>query len=651
MTRFSRFRPKVSILAIGLAFVLPDALALAGLRSGTGSISAVSNCTITNDDISGCNVLVEGGDNTGDIGAFAPDGNAIGNTITIREVNSSGGSHIHGGHAKYEAIGNRVNMEGGVFTGSGNKISGGYSLEGDAKGNSVILDDVRLEGAVYGGWSQDAEASYNTIVIDGYTVIDGQITVGHVDSGSSGEATGNTLIIQGFGDLRNADIRLGDSASSGPDVFSGNRLVADVSSGTLQVKSVANVEEYTFLLPADIRGNDAVMKANSFTFGNGQGRNSKVRVQMPGSGAFPDSIRLFELTGGGALATSGLDGSGDILGQKGLALLFDMELMNDGRGRVKNARAHPQLKALSEGYLSGVALLARSADLAAGKGLDAAREGQAGFAVISESSSRYETGSRIDVDGVSLMAGLSGKFQIDPGMLTVGVFINHGSGNYDTHNSLANATIKGNGDTRQVGAGLLARLDFAATDTGYSYAETSLQLGRVESDFKSGDLRYINGYFTQPVTKYHTRSGYQSVHFGGGHVWKVSESEQLDLYGKYLYARRGGDSVTLESDDTIRFKAIASHRLRIGGRYAWTHDNVTPYAGLAWEHEFDGKARATTYGHSIDAPSMKGGAGIVEFGLSFAPGETLPVSIDFGIQGYGGKRRGAGGAVKVKYDF
>ncbi|MDR1936511.1 MAG: autotransporter outer membrane beta-barrel domain-containing protein, partial [Candidatus Accumulibacter sp.] len=197
------------------------------------------------------------------------------------------------------------------------------------------------------------------------------------------------------------------------------------------------------------------------------------------------------------------------------------------------------------------------------------------------------------------------------------------------------------------GLGLLARLDFTGTRSGHPYAEASLQGGRVESDFKSGDLRDSLGR----GAKYDTRSSYYGAHIGAGYLWKLGEAGEVDLYGQYLYARRGGDSVSLNTGDPIRFSAVESQRLRIGGRYAWTANKIKPYAGLAWEHEFDGKAKATAYGYRIDAPDLKGDTGIVEFGLSLTPSKNTPVSIDLGLQGYAGTREGVSGGIKLEYRF
>lgn len=152
--------------------------------------------------------------------------------------------------------------------------------------------------------------------------------------------------------------------------------------------------------------------------------------------------------------------------------------------------------------------------------------------------------------------------------------------------------------------------------------------------------------------KYDSSSPYYGLHFGAGYARAISEAARLDLYGKYFWTRQKGDSVSLSSGETLRFQDADSGRLRLGGRVAWmANEHVAPYIGAAWEHEFDGKARATTNGFAIDAPSLRGDTGIGELGLSLTPSADLPLTVDLGVQGYAGKREGVTGSLQVKYEF
>jgi len=110
--------------------------------------------------------------------------------------------------------------------------------------------------------------------------------------------------------------------------------------------------------------------------------------------------------------------------------------------------------------------------------------------------------------------------------------------------------------------------------------------------------------------------------------------------------------VHLATGDPIRFDSVDSHRLRAGGRFNYAvNAYIAPYAGLAYEYEFDGKAAATAYDQSIPAPSLQGGTGIGELGLTVKGNKNMPLSIDLGVQGYVGTREGVTGSLQVRYEF
>jgi hypothetical protein len=51
------------------------------------------------------------------------------------------------------------------------------------------------------------------------------------------------------------------------------------------------------------------------------------------------------------------------------------------------------------------------------------------------------------------------------------------------------------------------------------------------------------------------------------------------------------------------------------------------------------------------APDLKGDTALDEFGVAFTPSRTLPLTLDFNLQGYAGQRDGISGGVKVEYRF
>jgi len=375
-------------------------------------------------------------------------------------------------------------------------------------------------------------------------------------------------------------------------------------------------------------------------------------------------VTLIDATAGGAgaLDLNGFDQT-QAQGQHGATLSYLWNLDTAGEqltATVNSVKAVPQTKALSEGFLSGLALTILGGDLVAGPGLSQAQQAawqafEGGytigtFAAVSLGSLDYNSGSSIDMSSVSLLAGLAWGADLDPARLTLGTFFEYGRGSYDTYNSFAGAAdVYGDGRTYHVGGGLLSRLDFAASPTGQAYAEAGLRAGRVHNDYKSSPLR---DYLGQVTGSYETSSAYFGAHLGGGYIFNLSEQASLDLYGKYFWTRVGGQSVTLSSGDPVDFEALNSHRLRAGGRLAYAvNEQVKPYVGAAYEYEFGGEANASTYGYAIDAPKLRGSTGLGELGLSLKPSSDLALSFDLGVQGYVGKREGVTGSFQVRFDF
>jgi outer membrane autotransporter protein len=257
------------------------------------------------------------------------------------------------------------------------------------------------------------------------------------------------------------------------------------------------------------------------------------------------------------------------------------------------------------------------------------------------------------MSSLSLLAGLSWGRDFTPGRLTLGAFFEYGNGSYDTYNSFSNAaSVHGDGDIYHIGGGVLGRMDFVPVGIlggpGRFYAEASVRAGGVHNEYSSSDLRDALGR----TADYDSSSAYYGFHLGTGYVWNIMDKAALDLYGKYFWTRQEGDSVTLSTGDPVKFEDVDSSRLRLGGRFAYAvNEHVSPYVGAAWEHEFDGRARATTNGFDIDAPSLRGDTGIGELGVTLKPSQSLPLSFDLGVQGYTGKREGITGSLQLRYNF
>ena len=222
-----------------------------------------------------------------------------------------------------------------------------------------------------------------------------------------------------------------------------------------------------------------------------------------------------------------------------------------------------------------------------------------------------------------------GKFTFSP-------LVEYGRGSYDSY--LDDGT-HGEGKTSYIGGGLLGRQDM---ENG-SYIEGSLRAGRIKSDY--------TGNIAGTDTSYDISSSYFGFHLGIGREIKLKGGSSLDTYLKYFYSRQNDASATLTTGERYLFDAVTSSRLRLGLRYTKGDSPESQvYAGIAWEHEFDGEARATYQGMSTPSPSLKGSSAVFELGARFAPKDSN-VSYELNLNGWAGKRRGISGGVSVNWSF
>jgi outer membrane autotransporter protein len=156
------------------------------------------------------------------------------------------------------------------------------------------------------------------------------------------------------------------------------------------------------------------------------------------------------------------------------------------------------------------------------------------------------------------------------------------------------------------------------------------------------------------LIEFDTSAPYYGAHLGLGYLWNLSAKTSLDLYGKYMWARQEGDTVTLTLGDRVKFKAIDTHRLQ--GGFRLTRDvteKASPYIGAAYDYGVDSSARATPgyHQHDIESHSLDGGTWMGELGVKFKPTAALPVVLDLGLQGYTGIREGITGSIQFRVEF
>ena len=260
------------------------------------------------------------------------------------------------------------------------------------------------------------------------------------------------------------------------------------------------------------------------------------------------------------------------------------------------------------------------------------------FITMSANNQKLDTGSHVDLKAWNMNLGFAKKINNNSGKLLIAPVIEYGRGSYDSY--LDNGT-HGDGDAHFWGAGLMAK---QLNDDGLYY-EGSLRAGRVSTDYQSAVAGGI---------KYDSDATYYAAHLGMGKVVQLNDKDTLDYYGKLFYTRQQGDKVTVGTGATYDFDATTSLRTRLGARY--THqlsEKNAFYAGLAWQHEFDGESNAivaTTLGSaSAPAPSMKGDTGIMELGWRVNNSDKFELGL--GVNGSVGKQKGVGFNLSLNFSF
>ena len=150
---------------------------------------------------------------------------------------------------------------------------------------------------------------------------------------------------------------------------------------------------------------------------------------------------------------------------------------------------------------------------------------------------------------------------------------------------------------------------------------------------------------------YETESAYYGAHIGVGKIISLSESSDLDVYGKFFHTYTKGDSFTVENDK-FEFDSITSDRLRLGARVTTNKANAfSTYYGLAYEYEFNGDADMTAQGVAAPQESLQGSNYMAEVGFNYQPTPDSPWSFDLNLRGYAGEREGGSFNVQATYTF
>ncbi len=517
--------------------------------------------------------------------------------------------------------GNRVEIQGTV-TGNvyGTDASNGSTLAPSFSDISVTLKNATIGGNVFAVNLNGAATIENLRV----SVTDSEISeqVGTSSSKSkpvgSLEFTGVNTVGNVVSSFSKMILNVSDVNETKP-VLTGTRVgyEFDLSDKTLE-----------------IHGSDSVAENGSYQLvklaeGSGIGFNENTKISK--TGVFVD--RLWQIEGGSE--------SGDWY--DGLQIVNGDLMSGDLLISAGEEKSNENSKTLAESFLGSLAFLNQGAEFIADEGLramaNAATAGKVStFGAIHGGTSRYETGSSVDVDGVTLATGVAMKWD----RLILAGFVEAGWANSESHVS----GTDGDGDHDYYGVGAALRYEFESP----FYLDGSVRVGAASTEF--------DGRYTDANAKYDADGLYGSMHVGAGYVFGLTENVALDLYGRYVLGYLEGDTVDLGTPDGEKFDMddTFTHAFRIGARFTGDiGDTVGWRFGVAYEHVADGDAESDVIVSgtraALDVPSLEGNTGVVEAGLTMRPDGSSPWSANIGIKGYVGDREGVSGNATVLYTF
>ena len=646
-------------------------------------------------DVSGGDIIINGGTVKAVYGGFSKNGNVSQNYITIDNGNIT--STVYGGFSSYSnASDNYITINDGTV----GAIEGGHAgSNGTANNNHVTINGGTITGNVRGAKSQKGETNNNSVTInDG--IINGEVSGGY--GGNSETATTNNNIVNITGGTINGDIYGGNSsrgnASNNEVIISGGTINGNVYGATaanysyansnnniIEISSDANIENArlfgtdtqltkctgnTLTINGWSGSTKSVKNFNDINFDNINWQNGDTVLTIT-AGAKNDlantEIYLNSIAGGSKIAVG--DTMTLIESTNSVDLSIDknnVKVSNDffagvaaqGTGtatvnddgsvefKVNTFKLNNQIDLVAENRAVAAAFVNQGTDLISDSLDTISRDDNYGvktFAAVHGNRSKYDVNSDIKINGWSVIAGVGNADKFDNGSeFSWGVFYENGSGNYRTYNEFNNEFFRGNGSLVYNGGGIAARY----TNKNGVYTEGSLRAGMLKSDMDNA-LRNGAGNFYG----YESKSAYYGAHIGIGKIISLSESSDLDVYGKFFHTYTEGDSFKVANDE-FEFDSINSDRLRIGARITSNKENkFSTYYGLAYEYEFNGDADMTAQDLKAPTQSLQGSSVMAEVGFNYQPTPDSPWSFDLNMRGYTGERQGGSFNVQATYTF
>lgn len=565
-------------------------------------------------------------------------------------VNEESGNVVGGYSAAGSVDSNEVTIggESGTLTVDAEFIAGGYSGSNTATNNTVSLKDITFKHntEIYGGYSDSGDVSGNNVAISGKiegengAVVD--IYAGHSENGI---ADGNKITLNAGADVSKANLHGAVNGGTNNELVIGEGVGNNSWSGT--VNSISNFSRIAF--------NNVKWQANGTVLTIADTATSN----LTGTVVDADGVN-FDATSdvnvgesmtfvAAAEGQNPVEGVSYEFGKYTVGTMYEGNLSGDaenGVAAIETKEVASQNNLLAENRAVAAAFVNQGSDLISDSLDTLSRDGNYGvktFAAVYGNRSKYDVNSDIKINGWSVIAGVGSEKELQNGDFSWGVFYENGSGNYRTYNEFNNEFFRGDGSVVYNGGGIAARYE---QDNGV-YTEASLRAGMLKSEMDNA-LKDGSGN----SYGYDSDTTYYGAHIGIGKVISLTESTDLDVYGKFFHTYNDGDSITIGNGNEYEFDSITSDRLRVGARITTNKENkFSTYYGLAYEYEFNGDTDMRVGNMRAETQSLQGSSYMAEIGLNYQPSPESPWSFDLNMRGYTGERQGESFNVQATYTF
>lgn len=474
-----------------------------------------------------------------------------------------------------------------------------------ASNNTVVLDNVKFKGKVYGGYVYGAELKAENM-----------------------RTQNNTVILRNKVELDPTAVIYGGNNGVGRTT---NQLVFDRTIGTFTDKNQFRNFNSWWTINADFN-----TKLN-FNFDVHARMLLDKSTMKEGSAIVVTTNTETSLDGidDGGVVYELLD-SGIVLTQKKVGVFsYSLTPTKEGTGNLVNwTLTSTKDKANAEVYgqlpLVGLALISEGPEMLTQtlNDLWQSETEQNTFVNGGYHHTRYKTGSGFDLDSGLMQAGAWKKFTND---WALGLFAKYAGGSYETY------PIKVTGDASVYGGGLMTSLRYSETGR----LEATVEAGYVDAKFKSDEL----------LSSFKSKGMY----YGASAGFVENPLDDLSMFANFNWKRKASDDITDDLDQKIEFDTLQSMALRFGGDYTFNSfdlNGVIPAIGASAIYEMDGKSTVTVENVKSDEASMKGMSGRGQLVLSYHNKDTfLPLHSVLTVYGQLGKREGFGGEVTIAFEF